>query len=751
VLDKKNTGKIHLISPGVNIIDTKTLLGLGEIYKDVSCPPTPNPMPYPLRDGCKARGCKARGGPTGENIFLLRPIKSYSTNYSKIDKDIDSPFNNKSKGLVSYNKNLFKKLLVFLKLIFNKEIELDLTRIKNPYNDSHILNQILGEVIKYKSSSFYRLTQIIKVNANIKAGLFGKRKGTKWIQEQGQILPPANQLTPLPAKQAYWEWSPSPLTLNPSPFSHPNPIGQGVGVWDRKGRDGPSQVCKARERGPDDKFIISHPKPSYLYTATEEGRLPSKLRKDAHDAYIYNKSLGAPIAFKKEYNIFANDMKNNSLSHSAINSRSIISKPSMTNFYSIPLGQDKHIFSYNILALDKWSNLNKFNKQKKIHNKISLDLKNIILNDILMEKTNHKALGLPTKVGSQAEKKKFNVYNSTEENIILSNSYKEKVSTSLLNIHKPNGIGEQTTLSYFMRAQDQKYNNTLASSLSQARPFLPTPYGTGSGVVLKAPNPFTLMGRERRKELGGGQNIRNNFNSFFYNRKENTSNILSLLPAKLMTDSNKANGYLSYLASLHPSPTPLTVLLCSPPNPNPIGAGCCARRVGVWDGLPSKYCKGVGGGNEVGRLNKKKTQEFFNNKSAISIPLNNYVRGSLGTIFGNALQIDTNNSLISHHKPSYLYTANEEGRLPSKLRKAAHGAFIANSNISGLKIKLGGRLEKTTIIPRKSSQVFLIGNMSRGSTSFINTSRLTYKNKRGAYSITVTSSYLSHKWRSLNS
>jgi hypothetical protein len=69
---------------------------------------------------------------------------------------------------------------------------------------------------------------------------------------------------------------------------------------------------------------------------------------------------------------------------------------------------------------------------------------------------------------------------------------------------------------------------------------------------------------------------------------------------------------------------------------------------------------------------------------------------------------------------------------------------LVHSNISGIKLKLGGRLEKAPIIPRNSSQEVLIGNMSRGSTSFKDISRLTYKNKRGAYSITVILSYLSY-------
>jgi hypothetical protein len=69
---------------------------------------------------------------------------------------------------------------------------------------------------------------------------------------------------------------------------------------------------------------------------------------------------------------------------------------------------------------------------------------------------------------------------------------------------------------------------------------------------------------------------------------------------------------------------------------------------------------------------------------------------------------------------------------------------LVHSNISGIKLKLGGRLEKTRIIPRRSSQELLIGNMNRGSITFKQTSRLTYKNKRGAYSLTVSSSYFNH-------
>lgn len=278
-LYKNNKVICSLISNGEfsPITNTKGILGLGEIYKDVASPPrkcpklidetksrlyikgfASQPSPKGLWDwshyssafvetpSLLERG-KEGGWLTGEKSVFIRPKNSVfirSTAYSKIDRDIDSPNNKKMKGLVSYNKNLFKKLLVFLKLIFNKEIELDLTRIKNPYNDSHILNQILGEVIKYKSksSSFYRLTQIIKENANIRAGLFGQRKGNNCIPEQDKSLPP--------------------IGLGPKPHA--------VSPYGRV-------------------------KASYLYTGIETG---SKLRKPG--AYIYIKNPGTSIDFKKD-------------------------------------------------------------------------------------------------------------------------------------------------------------------------------------------------------------------------------------------------------------------------------------------------------------------------------------------------------------------------------------------------------------------------------------------------------------------
>jgi hypothetical protein len=203
--------------------------------------------------------------------------------YKKKDREIDNPRtlfpkggeavnNKKSKGLVSYNKILFKKLLVFLKLIFNKEIELDLTRIKNPYNDTHILNQILGEVIKVKSKSLHRLIQTIRENTNIKP---------KFILE---------------------------LEHNKSQL--------------------PSTILSANSKE--------------LITKT-------KINNTEKD-FIQDKFLNSPYNFPI-----------------------VLAKAN-------PVEREKGISTYNNLALEKWSNLNQLNKQKKINKTIFSDIKNIGLN-----------------------------------------------------------------------------------------------------------------------------------------------------------------------------------------------------------------------------------------------------------------------------------------------------------------------------------------------------------------------------------
>ena len=61
--------------------------------------------------------------------------------------------------------------------------------------------------------------------------------------------------------------------------------------------------------------------------------------------------------------------------------------------------------------------------------------------------------------------------------------------------------------------------------------------------------------------------------------------------------------------------------------------------------------------------------------------------------------------------------------------------------ISGIKIKIGGRLMTHRLIPRKTVTVFSRGIITNSRVNFSNIARFTRKNKRGAFSITVSSGH----------
>jgi hypothetical protein len=64
---------------------------------------------------------------------------------------------------------------------------------------------------------------------------------------------------------------------------------------------------------------------------------------------------------------------------------------------------------------------------------------------------------------------------------------------------------------------------------------------------------------------------------------------------------------------------------------------------------------------------------------------------------------------------------------------------IIPSFLTGLKIKVAGRLMKYKVIPRKTVKLTQRGSSSTGTVNYTSFSRVTSKNRRGAYSITVSS------------
>jgi hypothetical protein len=64
------------------------------------------------------------------------------------------------------------------------------------------------------------------------------------------------------------------------------------------------------------------------------------------------------------------------------------------------------------------------------------------------------------------------------------------------------------------------------------------------------------------------------------------------------------------------------------------------------------------------------------------------------------------------------------------------------SLLSGFKVKLAGRLLGEGMRPRFSVRQYQVGTLSKAKIGYKNTSRFTFKNKRGAYSLTVTMSHI---------
>jgi hypothetical protein len=59
--------------------------------------------------------------------------------------------------------------------------------------------------------------------------------------------------------------------------------------------------------------------------------------------------------------------------------------------------------------------------------------------------------------------------------------------------------------------------------------------------------------------------------------------------------------------------------------------------------------------------------------------------------------------------------------------------------LTGMTIKIAGRLMKYKVIPRKTVQKIQKGSSSFGKVNFTDSARYTSKNRRGAFSITVSS------------
>lgn len=67
---------------------------------------------------------------------------------------------------------------------------------------------------------------------------------------------------------------------------------------------------------------------------------------------------------------------------------------------------------------------------------------------------------------------------------------------------------------------------------------------------------------------------------------------------------------------------------------------------------------------------------------------------------------------------------------------------IISSFLSGIKIKIAGRLMTQRVVPRQTVKTIQRGSLARGKVLFADTARFTNKNKRGAFSVTITTGHI---------
>ena len=100
-----------------------------------------------------------------------------------------------------------------------------------------------------------------------------------------------------------------------------------------------------------------------------------------------------------------------------------------------------------------------------------------------------------------------------------------------------------------------------------------------------------------------------------------------------------------------------------------------------------------------------------------------------------------------------LFRRNSFSRITGRFLKYQSQKMIFRGNLNkfsrlatiltGVNIKLGGRLMRGKIVPRRTVNKIQYGSLARSKSNYITTARLTQKNKRGAFSFTVS---IGHKF-----
>jgi len=131
----------------------------------------------------------------------------------------------------------------------------------------------------------------------------------------------------------------------------------------------------------------------------------------------------------------------------------------------------------------------------------------------------------------------------------------------------------------------------------------------------------------------------------------------------------------------------------------------------------------------------------------------------LSKIFNKSVELELTQLHHPYHEPNILVNALGSIVNKIKLRKILNKLFkavvIKNPTrminrkrfslvpclLSGLSVKVAGRVMTQRVVPRKTVKFTQKGSLSRTKSIFVENARFTNKNKRGSFSITVTSGY----------
>jgi len=113
-------------------------------------------------------------------------------------------------------------------------------------------------------------------------------------------------------------------------------------------------------------------------------------------------------------------------------------------------------------------------------------------------------------------------------------------------------------------------------------------------------------------------------------------------------------------------------------------------------------------------------------------------------ILSQILGLSSKNKNFRKMMRKLLYTATIKN--PTKMIRKQNFSIIP-SYLSGIKVRLAGRLITQRVVPRFTVQSIQIGSLARGKINYVDTSRFTHKNKRGAFSFTVTTSHIFENYK----